>query len=195
MNSYKKLISNSFVFAVGRLGSKVLSFLLVPLYTYYLSTAEYGTVDLVITTVNMLLPLVSASMFNAVLRFVIENKKEADIVLSNALTVTTIGFIISLLFYKPLTNLNFFSSNEVITFMYILLFVQMLEGIFSEFTRAIGEVKKFALNGILITFTTASLNIIFLVAFDWGVFGYFLSLILANIISIIYSKRYYQKEC
>ena len=52
MNSYKKLVNNSMIFAVGTLGSKLVTLLLVPLYTYYLSTAEYGTVDLVVTTIE-----------------------------------------------------------------------------------------------------------------------------------------------
>ncbi len=54
------------------MGSKIVSFLLVPLYTYYLSQGEYGALDLVMTTVSMLLPIVSASMFEAIIRFVVD---------------------------------------------------------------------------------------------------------------------------
>ncbi|MGH2233205.1 lipopolysaccharide biosynthesis protein, partial [Enterococcus faecalis] len=56
MGKYKKLAGNSVVFAAGNLGSKMISFILVPLYTYYLTTTEYGIVDLVTTTTSLLLP-------------------------------------------------------------------------------------------------------------------------------------------
>lgn len=186
MDSYKKLIGNSFIFAVGRLSSKLISFLLVPLYTYYLSTTEYGTVDLVITTVGMLLPVVSASMFDAVLRFIMDNKTDADRIMMNALNVSVIGFIVSLLFYPIILRLDLIGGNTLVLFMYIILFLQILERIFAEYTRAIGEVKKFAINGIILTLSTGIFNVMFLVGFELGVPGYFLAIILANIISIFY---------
>ena len=40
-NNYKKLVYNTAIFAVGNFGSKILTFLIVPLYTYVLTTAEY----------------------------------------------------------------------------------------------------------------------------------------------------------
>lgn len=186
MNSYKKLIGNSFIFAIGRLGSKLLAFFLVPLYTYYLSTTEYGTVDLVITTVNMLLPIVSASMFDAVLRFIMDDKKKTDSIMMNALNIAILGFLAALLFYPILVWLDLLGDSSTVLFMYIILFVQILERIFAEYARAIGEVKKFAINGILITITTGTFNILFLIYVQLGVTGYFISMILANIISIVY---------
>ena len=48
-SNYKKLVYNTAIFAIGNFGSKVLTFLIVPLYTYVLTTAEYGVIDLFIT--------------------------------------------------------------------------------------------------------------------------------------------------
>ena len=44
-SSYKKLFSNTLVFAIGSFSSKVLVLLLVPIYTNYLTTAELGVTD------------------------------------------------------------------------------------------------------------------------------------------------------
>lgn len=186
MKSYKKLLGNSFIFAVGRLGSKLISFFLVPLYTYYLSAAEFGTVDLVYTTVNMLIPIVSASMFDAVLRFIMDDVNDTDSVMMNALSVSMIGFFVALLFYPVIVWLDLLGESNVVMFMYIILFVMILERIFAEYTRAIGEVKKFAINGIIITISTGTLNILFLVGLNLGIEGYLMAMIIANIISIIY---------
>lgn len=192
MNSYKKLINNSFIFAIGSMGSKLISFILVPLYTYYLSTEQYGTVDLVTTTVVMLLPVVSASIFEALLRFVMEKDKPTEVIMTNSLVISLIGFLIFLMFYPILNFFNVFGDNLI--YLYIILLLQILERVFAQYVRAIGEIKIFALNGILLTLATGSLNILFLVNFKMGVPGYFLSVILANIISVLFliivSKAY-----
>ena len=57
-NKYTTLISNTIIFALGTFGSKLLVFLLMPLYTSVLTTAEYGAMDVVVNVSNMLLPLV-----------------------------------------------------------------------------------------------------------------------------------------
>jgi len=44
MNKYNKLLYNSFIFAIGNFGSKLLVFLLIPVY---ISTEQLGTVDLI----------------------------------------------------------------------------------------------------------------------------------------------------
>ena len=67
MNKYKKLLSNSLVFTIGNLGSKLLVFLLVPLYTYAMTPQEYGMADLYQTTANLLLPLITMNVFDATL--------------------------------------------------------------------------------------------------------------------------------
>ena len=46
MQEKKKLLQNTFIIALGRCSTQVLSFLLLPLYTSLLSTSEYGNYDL-----------------------------------------------------------------------------------------------------------------------------------------------------
>lgn len=184
MNSYKKLFNNVIIFAVGVLGSKVISFLLVPLYTHYLSQGEFGTADLVMTTVSMLIPLVSASMHESIIRFVMNKSFDKKEVMANALTISGIGYIVFLLFYPILKYLNVLGDS--LEFIYIFLLLQGLHQIFAQYTRGVGESKKFALNGIITTFFNATFNILFLVYFDWGLNGYFLSYILGHLIATLY---------
>lgn len=184
MNSYKKLVNNSLIFAVGTLGSKLVSFLLVPLYTYYLTTGEYGTVDLTITTVNMLIPIVSVSAYEAVLRFTMDKNEEPEIILTNSITIALSGFLIAVLFYPLLSYFNVLEGNLI--YLYAILFAQMIERILAQYTRALGKVKIFAFNGILLTFTTGILNILFLVYFGMGIIGYYLAIILSYLLSAVF---------
>lgn len=65
----ESLIKNIGLFTIGSFGSKILTFLLVPLYTAVLSTVEYGSVDLVTSTASLLTPIFLLSIFDATLRF------------------------------------------------------------------------------------------------------------------------------
>lgn len=55
-NRYAKLLSNTFILTLGTIGSKALIFFLTPLYTSYLTTGEFGIVDLLVSAANLLDP-------------------------------------------------------------------------------------------------------------------------------------------
>ena len=73
-NKYKKLAINSITFAAANFGSSILRFVIVPFYTYYMTTSEYGTVDMLTTTVSLVLPIFLMAINEAVLRYAL--KKE-----------------------------------------------------------------------------------------------------------------------
>ena len=74
----KYLIKNIGLLAFSNFSSKVLVFLLVPLYTNVLTTLEYGIYDLAISTVSLLAPVLTINISDAVMRFLINEKKEKE---------------------------------------------------------------------------------------------------------------------
>lgn len=181
MNNYKTLFSNSIIFAIGNLGSKLIIIFLVPFYTYFLSTQEYGTVDLLTTTVNMLLPVISLSIFDAVLRFTMDKTNDHKKVLTNGVVVTTLGLFFSLLFYPLFSN---FVSYTI--YMYIILCLQSYQSLLSQYVRAIGKVKEFAVSGILSAVVLSISNVILIAFFSYGIEGYLLSMAISVLSSIVY---------
>lgn len=184
MNPYKKLVNNSIIFAIGNFGSKIINFILVPLYTYYLTTEEYGVADLITVTISLLLPIISANVFEASLRFAIDSTEDQSKVLNNSIFIGIIGSFVTVLSF-PLFQL-FFEDKRLTMFMILILILQMFRTIFSQFTRGMGEVKTFAVNGVLLTFSTAAFNILLLTVFEMGLEGYLLSIALAYLVSIIH---------
>lgn len=81
-NKYKYLFKNIGLMTISNFASKILTFLMVPLYTSILSTEEYGTYDLYTTTAFLLMPLFSVCVSEAVLRFSLDKNKSPDEVLS-----------------------------------------------------------------------------------------------------------------
>ena len=97
MNKYEKLLKNSGVFFVATFGSKLATFLMVRLYTETLSAAEYGIIDILFTTVNLIVPIITLCITEAVLRFSIDDVENRKKILSFGFWVVVIGNIIFLL--------------------------------------------------------------------------------------------------
>ncbi|MCF1627483.1 lipopolysaccharide biosynthesis protein [Tetragenococcus koreensis] len=186
MEKYKKLIMNSVVFAIGNLGSKIISVIMVPLYTYFLTTNEYGQVDLVTTAISLFLPLASLAVGQAVIRFAVSRSEKNDRkeIFSNAIAVAAVASLIIILFYPLLRYFHFFDG--ILIYFTLLLIFQLFGDILSQFTRGIGKVKEFAINGILTTLVIAGLNLYFLIYLHLGIDGYLLSMIIAAVVSNIY---------
>ena len=96
---YKSLAKNSVIFAVANFGSKILKFLIVPLYTYSLTTSQYGSVDILTTTISLLSPVLLLGMNEAALRFSMKEECNPQSVFTNCSVVLIHTSILSLLFY------------------------------------------------------------------------------------------------
>lgn len=182
MNSYKKLFSNSIIFALGNLGLNIVNIVLVPMFTYYFSTEEYGKMDIISTTVYLLLPVVSLSIFEAAFRFVFESDATSKQVFSNSLLITTVGSAILLIVSPAFSFVPIFKGY--IFLMCLLLIVQVYQSLLAQFCRAIGYVKLFAFNGILLAVFLGVLNIIFIAVLHLGLSGYLMAMIISYTTSI-----------
>ena len=183
MNRYTKLIKNSAIFAIANLGSHLISFLLVRFYTEFLTTEQYGIIDFFVTTSSLIIPIISISIVEAVLRFSIDEKRKND-VLCNGFLVTIIGSVIFLIvgpfvFYHT-------SYYQYFWFFYFLVLFTSIDGIFAQFIRGSGKVTVFAISGIIKTFTLVGCNLIFILIFHMRVEGYLLSLIVSEIATIAF---------
>ena len=90
----RELIRNTGIFAIGSLSTKLLSLLMVPLYTTVLSTTDYGTVDVIGTFTGLLAPLVTLSVYDAVFRWALDDANDASTAFSNALVVWASSMLI-----------------------------------------------------------------------------------------------------
>ena len=184
MDKYRKLISNTFIFAVGTFSSKVLVFLLMPLYTNVLSEEQFGMVDLMVQVGNFLLPIVSCGIINGIIRFGLDKYyKKSDVFTTGFLTVFA-GFGILLLLEPLLSNIPYLKENTFLIYIFVLM--SSLRSLCSQFVRAKGYVKLYALDGILSTATTIFFNVLYLVVLKWGINGYMLAMISADTLSSIF---------
>ncbi len=181
MNKYQNLAKNSGLFFIANFGSKIVTFLLVRFYTELLTTEEYGTLDLINTTVNLAIPIVTLCITEAVLRFSIDDIDNRKKIFSLGLTVGIIGNIAFALTAPLLYHLDFFKDNLLM--LYLLTFANTLYVVCAHFSRGIGKTQVFAMGGFILTLLQVGLNLLFLGVFSWGIKGYLWALFIAHIIT------------
>lgn len=187
MSKYSYLLKNIGLMTISNFSSKILSFLLVPLYTSALSTEEYGTYDLYATTAFLLIPILSGCITDAVLRFTLDED-------ANRGAVFTIGvkyYIRSCLVMGILVIANslfgllpIFNEYPILYFAYYC--ASPLYDLLSQFARGQDRLFDVAVAGIICSAATVSLNLMLLVVFPLGLTGYFAANIIAPCVSAIY---------
>lgn len=187
MKKYKYLLKNIGLLTVSNFASKILSFLLVPLYTSILTTKEYGVYDIFNTTVLLLIPIFTIDIVDAVLRFSLDDKVDNN----DVYTIGNILTFVSTLILGLFLMINFiFDINQILkdyTFIFLgLYFFSSYNQFLQYYARGIDKVSILSISGVIATAVNLSLNILFLLVFKLGLRGYFYSTILGLIIPTIY---------
>ena len=177
---YRNLIKDTIIFGIGSLGSKLILFIMVPLYTNYMTEDEYGIAELVFTVAQLLCPFLSVVIFDAVVRFGLSKNEKKENVLLIGLIIAMLASCIMLLiaplvaFYKPISDWNWYLCFYVV--------FNILNSVELCYIKAKEMNKLYALLSIIQTFSMASLNVVFLIVLKQGIRGYLIAYIVANLI-------------
>ncbi|MHC9089711.1 lipopolysaccharide biosynthesis protein [Tenacibaculum sp. IMCC1] len=182
----KKLLKTTFIYAIGSFGSKLLNFVLLPFYSYYLTKEEYGYYDIVLTTISLLVPLVTLQLSDSIFRWLVTSEKknkEQSFVLSNALMV--------ILFNIMIVSLVFLIIREVVTIQYFFLIYSLLVmssiyPVIQQVARGLSKNKLYASSGIIFSLALLLTNIIFLFALKLSIKGLLIASVLSYFISTLY---------
>lgn len=184
MNRYIHLLKNVLVLGIGQFASKVVSYFMLPLYTGVLTDAEYGTADLVTNTANLLIPLVSLCISDAVVRFAMESKKQRSDALTAGFCTVFLGYGVFLLFLPLVSQISLIADYTFILYIYVL--SSLINSVSGLFARCIGYMRLYAISGFLNTLSVMCLNLLFLLVFKWGVTGYLLSIVFSDLLSALF---------
>lgn len=184
---YKSLFKNIGIFTIGSFGSKFVAFLLIPLYTSVLSTNEYGTVDLVATTAQLLIPILLLSIQDATLRFAMDKKYNKEDVLSTSVSVILKGSFILFVGLIITSAFNIIElSIEYKLFLFATFFLGSLTNCFTLYLKAKNKAKEIAVSGIVSTLVTCICNILLLKVIKCGIIGYMFSIAIGSSVQLLY---------
>lgn len=181
----KYLIKNTFIFTIGSIATKLITFVLVPIYTHILTTQEYGVVDLISTISMVLAPVIILNISESVMRFSLDKEADHHQIMSSGLMILIIGVLGGLLII-PITKC-FVSLGEYSLFLYFYTISSATSQLLLCYLRGKEQLIQYTCGNIINTFSVAVLNILFLVVLRKGIKGYLLAYIIASVITIIYA--------
>lgn len=181
---YTKLVKNTAIFSIGEFANKILSFLIVPLYTYVLTTEEYGRIDLFMTSINFILPVITLQIQEAMLRFVLGKEIDQETASSNCWLVFLLGTVVSAAFFPGYYSL--FQDRKLAVLFVIQVAATSFNDIFSSFLRAIGKVLEYTAKSVLVTIINLSCNVLFVLILRKGVYGYLYASLISQLFGIGY---------
>ena len=182
----RELSLNTALFAVSTFGSKLVSFLLLPLYTSVLSTADYGSVDLVTSTVSLLIPVLTLNIQDAVLRFGLGHDAGPEEVLSVGLRTQAGGACVLLVALSVLAGLNVLAMDGTyLVYLFAMFFLGALNNVLTMHLKSLGHIRVLVVSGVGSTLVTCVLAILLLVVLRVGVAGYMAAMAAGSLFAVL----------
>lgn len=186
MNKKKELAKNTIIIFLGKVCTQLISFLLLPLYTSYLITEEYGFVDLVTTYVTLIVPIITMELEMSVFRYLVDCRKDKDEkkrVFSNNFIILLASLGIFIVLYLIVSCFWKFDYRYLILFDIV---ICTFSGNFLQIARGVGKTIDYAISCIITGVSTILLNILLIVVFKLGAFGMITSMAVANGLGAVY---------
>ena len=173
------------VYAIGNIGSKIITFLMVPMYTYFIhDTSDFGYYDLCLTVCLLLIPFVTLQLRDGAFRFLLdcddETQRKSIVTFVSHSMVTTVGVSAIIAVFMAL-----FTSVQYLGYALGLLIAMSLQEVYSQVFRGLGNNRAFVSVGILSALGIGLFSIIFVAGLGWGIRGIFLANIVARVLALL----------
>ena len=187
MQKYKYLIKNIGLLTISKFGSKILSFILIPLYTNLLTTTEYGTYDIYSTTVSLMIPILTIQVVDSVVRFSLDENNNKAYVFSLGLKRVLFSSVIVAICVLLNWKLGIIPILAEYPICFFLMYsTEIVYSLLSQFCRGIERINDLAIAGIINSASMLGFNILFLVSMRMGLRGYFYANAIAYIMPAIF---------
>ncbi|GIM30245.1 hypothetical protein CPJCM30710_29110 [Clostridium polyendosporum] len=188
MQKKSKLVNNFIIYAIGNLGSKLLVFLLLPLYSYYLTQSEFGSYDIIMTLIGFIAPIVSCQINQGLYRYILDtnDEKEKSRIITNSYFIVIKNLIIFILLVLLIQLFYKFQFVYLVLFQVIFMCTQ---DITLQVARGLEKNKEYSYAGMLNTLVNLISNIILIVFLGLKVEALLISIILSSVVSILYIAK------
>lgn len=161
--AYRKLGTNILMFAISSFGTKIIGFLLVPLYTSFLTTTEYGIADMLYTILSIILPVFSIDIADGVIRYVLDKNYRDSSVLLVAIKMIFLGSLVLVLSLGLVRVTSYLSiPNQYYGFLFLNFVFTSLYNIFVNYLKGKERIKNLVVAGLMCSLLNAGGNILFL---------------------------------
>lgn len=179
----KKFIKDFGIYAIGNLGSKLITFLMVPLYTYFVERSDYGYFDLCFQVCLLMFPIITLQLRDGAFRFLLDTQDKTERTRIITFAYRTLGTTIISAIALALCFSMFYPVNYMWSTLALLVVMAVYE-LLAQVTRGLGNNKAFIAVGLIASVGILLLSLVFVVWLRMGIMGIFLANILARVISI-----------
>ena len=163
------LLGNTLVFALGGLAVKAVSLVLMPLYTTALTAGEYGTAELLNSAIEIVLPLLSLGVVEALYRFSIDDDVPKDELFAGSLLV--LGGGVACTGVLCALGSAVWGMEHAGSFFALFCSVCVFKAT-TQLARGLGHVRRFVVYGLINALAMVVSTYLLLVRAHLGVEGY-----------------------
>lgn len=188
------LVKNTFLLSFGALLTKGLSFVLVPFFSRWLTTEDYGTFDLMGTYVSLLIPIITLACGEAIFRFSVDSddelKKRAYV--TNGLFILIVNLIFAVVIAGAA---NVIFDIKLIVPFFLLLIGELLNNHLQSFLRATRHLDIYSFGSAITTIGFAIFVFLFVRILNLGLpgmmYGYAAGYLFGDAILFVSSKYWH----
>lgn len=184
-SSVLQFVKSTGIFFIGSSLSKMISFFLLPIYTSYISTDDFGYYDLSITYLTVCISLVFCDIWVSALRHMYDETNEEK--KGHPLKAASVLFVLSFGIYVLGALALYFLANipclSLITTMGLL---QAITNFYTFISRGYRRNIDFAISGIICTLSAALINIWQLAIMHMDYSSLYYSMIIGYSLQIVY---------
>jgi O-antigen/teichoic acid export membrane protein len=185
MDKRASLGKNVIILGLGTSLSKVMSVLLVGLYTAHLTTEEFGYYGILITVISMAAPMVTLQITDALYRHLLDARDDGDVSRSvtAAFLVVGTGLTIAII---ALVIINIIADISLGWILPGYLAASVMLVFYQQTARGLKRNAVFSISGVVYTGVMLAANIVFIVVLGMGVEALLLSTIIADVVAIVF---------
>lgn len=185
MNKSERLLRNTLILSVGTICTKVISFVMIPFFSSWLSAADYGDFDLLCTYVSLLLPFLTLSCGEALFRKIIDaNDDERRTLITSGCTLIVLLGVVVLLLGVPIV-FYFYRPELIIPFLSMTL-AELLYNFLCYYARGKRQLTQYAVASIVYILVMAASVIVLVKFLDLGLQGIIYGYAIGYLVSALY---------
>lgn len=178
---WHKLAHDVGIYALGNLGAKVITFAMVPLYTYCIpQTDEFGYFDLCLTTIFLVSVLATLDLRDGMFRQLLDgDQRQSQQVLNAGYRLVGMSLLATLVMSAVVLWLYPIAMSGLV--VALLISVSVFD-VYSQVVRGLGHNQVFAAMGVASALLIAVFSVLLVFLLDWGVAGVFVANIAARLL-------------
>lgn len=194
--SRKHVLKNSSFYIIGSVFTRGIGFIMLPIYTYFLTPDVYGKVNLLNSFIQVMIFIVGLSLYAAISRFYVKYKDDTNKIkrlfgsIYVFLVISGLFFALLSVVFNEIVTSYFLKGIDFYPLIMMTLFTVLFVSIYTMHQNVIMAMQrgmKSMLINVVVFLSQAIINVILIGVFKWGAYGIMLSQLVINGLYMLYA--------